>query len=176
MQAWTRKGVQQHDGQFSDYILNKRWVDRARRDHYGPAMLGTALVLDGLRTGRRNVVLAGLKAVAWAADHPWKKDGGEALGVVFEDMALSVGYDDSYAQLANDATYAPYVSRWVRRLKRITYHLYPAVASPRPGATTTTGSSSKDSLSRRSGTCPGPTVRTCRPIARTRYSPTPTPT
>ena len=129
VKAWTRTGAQQHDGQFSDYILNKQWVDKSRRDHYGPAMLGTALVLDGLRTGRRNVVLAGLKAVAWAADHPWTKDGAEARGVVFEDMALSVGYDESYAQLANDETYRPYVNRWVRRLKRITYHLYPAVAA-----------------------------------------------
>ena len=132
--AWTRKGVQRPDGQFSDYILNRSWVtNKAQRDHYGPAMLGTALVLDGLRTGRRKVVLSGLKAVAWAADHPWKKNGDDALGVVFEDMALSVGYDETYAQLANDTTYAPYVRRWVKRLRNITYHLYPAVKAAATG-------------------------------------------
>jgi hypothetical protein len=131
--AWTRKGQQKPDGEFLDYILDKPGLaNRSARDHYGPAMLGVALVLDGLRTGTRSVVLKGLSAVRWAAKYPWgdKRDpwhdkSYEAQGIVFEDMALSVGYDEAWAQLANDAAYKPYVDAWVARLKRIRNRLYP---------------------------------------------------
>ncbi len=144
VKAWTRPGLQRSDGQFSDYILNTRGLtNRSARDHYGPAMLGVALVLDGLRTRNRTVVLKGLNAVKWAANNPWRdtrdKWGDksfEAQGIVFEDMALAVGYDEAWARLANDKAYRPYVVAWVTRLRKIRNRLYPkattAVEGTRP--------------------------------------------
>ena len=129
--AWTAKGAQLPDGRFRDYIIDNRWINAGPRDHYGPAMLGAALVIDGVRNGNSRVVLAGLKAVRWAARHPWPaKGGGDARGIVFEDMALAVAYDQTWRELAGHPAYDPYVAAWVARLKTIRFHLF-----PRPGST-----------------------------------------
>ena len=60
--VWPARQAQ--DGAFDDYVL--RALPGQTRDWYGPAMLGSALVLNGQRSGNQKVFTSGLKSVAYA--------------------------------------------------------------------------------------------------------------
>ena len=117
--AWL--GLEHDDGTFTDYLSR----GGSGRDHYGPAMLGAGLVLDGLRRCDPQVTHAGLRAIAWAAEHPWPaRDGSEHRGVVFENLALAVAYAQARRDLADDATYAAMRSAWEARLEQMRFMVY----------------------------------------------------
>ena len=118
--AWL-PALANRNGTFQDYVAKPGEV---KRDHYGPAMLGAALVLDGMRTCRSGVVHAGLRAIDWAALHPPLKDGSERPGVIFENLALAVAYQEAHGELAGDPVYEEVRPDWEARMRHMRFRVY----------------------------------------------------
>ena len=118
--AWL-PNLQHRDGSFADYVARP---SEDKRDHYGPAMLGAALVLYGLRTCRPTVTHAGLRAIDWATKHLPLRNGKLRTIVAFENVALAVAYEEASDRLAGDAVYAQVRRDWEGRLRHMRYEVY----------------------------------------------------
>lgn len=100
--------LQRSDGSFLDYVADR---DTAARDVYGPEMLGTGLLLHGLRTGRPQPVDAGLRAIRFAVG---RHDGsGKSL---LGPLALAEGYRVAQLALPDDERRLELDRAWRTRL------------------------------------------------------------
>jgi len=116
---WVPK-LQHHDGRFEEYVSR----GEPERDHYGPAMFGAALVLYGLRTCSPAVTHAGLHAIHWASLHLPYRNGVLRPGVVFENLALAVAYEEASARLAGDPVYRSVRRDWEARMRHMRYEVF----------------------------------------------------
>jgi hypothetical protein len=101
--------LQRADGTFPDYIVGVR--PSKVRDQYGTAMMGYALVQNGLRRGSRAVTDAGLRAVTYAARHSVNRP-------IFADLAINGAYDLAQGRLAADPAYRAVRPVWEQHLRR----------------------------------------------------------
>ena len=106
--AWAAQ--QRPDGSFPDYVT-ARDPPGHRRDAYGPATLGGALVLAGIRTGDAGLRAAGLRAVAYALAHPDRSPRG-----AFELVALAGAFAAARDALTGDPAFDALRPAWERRL------------------------------------------------------------
>src|SRR3954447_18269711 len=113
--AWA--GMQRSDGTFPDYVLRND-APGARRDRYGPAMLGAALVRHSMRTGDRRARDAGLAAIGWAVRHPAPGAQG-----AFELLALADAYRPARAALGEDPSFERVRRPWEHRLRHARRHV-----------------------------------------------------
>jgi hypothetical protein len=119
--AWLPR-LQRRNGTFAEYVARK---GEDARDHYGPAMLGAALVLYGQRTCRPAVTHAGLRAIDWASLNLPRKHGKLRTGVVFENLALAVAYAQASEGLAGDPVYEAMRHDWEARMRHMRYEVFP---------------------------------------------------
>lgn len=107
------------NGSFRDYVAGRHGVDS-----YGPGMLGYALLDQGLRTGSRRHVDAGLRALRFAARRALrvaKHHTRAARRVVFDNWAVASAYNLARGPLAGDPYFeaiAPLMRESLRHMGR----------------------------------------------------------
>ena len=110
--------LQRADGSFADYVASAT-SDVKRRDRYGPAVFGAALMARGIRTDDSKAVAAALAALRYAAAHPDPR-----RRVIFENVALASAYNDAREQLAELPAFVALRPVLERRLRRIRFEVF----------------------------------------------------
>lgn len=108
-------GRQRPNGSFVDYLPTRRGGDR-----YGTAMMGLALLDQGIRLGSQPRIDAGLKAMRFAsrrAFHYATHRHGYARRVVFDNFAVAAAYNLARTSLAGDPRFESMAPKWRRTLR-----------------------------------------------------------
>ena len=103
--------AQHPDGSFPDAITA---IAPGRRDEYGSAMLGYALLEQGLRDGNGRTVEAGLAAIHQALRNPMTSPL-----VIFENLALASAYNAARRRLSGNQAFESIRGDWEQRLRSI---------------------------------------------------------
>lgn len=110
VETWMAR--QRPDGSFHDYVADR---STTKRDRYGPALLGTGLLLHGLRTKREAAIAGGLRAIGFAL-------GLEHQPQPFEAMALASAYRAAQTALPHDGRRIALDAIWRERLMSFDVH------------------------------------------------------
>ncbi|HEU0023268.1 MAG TPA: hypothetical protein VFQ12_01465 [Thermoleophilaceae bacterium] len=101
--------LQTADGAFRGYL------HPGPSGRYGEAMLGLGLLQTGLRNDDRGLVLASLRALAYAIRH----DPVARTPSVFEEYSLAAAYNLARRRIAGDVYFQAIRPAWVARLRGI---------------------------------------------------------
>ena len=105
--------LQLPDGSFVDYVFTHSHRPPPAHN-YGSALLGYALLQNGLRNGDGRAIAAGLRALRYGAIHP-----APTPRVIFQSLALVSAYNLARAGLPNDPRFAAVRGVLANRLRRI---------------------------------------------------------
>lgn len=108
-------GRQRPNGSFVDYMPSRRGGDR-----YGTAMMGLALLDQGLRVGSDAHVSAALDAIRFAARRAYRfarHSHRNGRRTVFENFALATAYNLARGRLAGDPRFESVAPLWRRTLR-----------------------------------------------------------
>jgi hypothetical protein len=103
--------IQLADGRYPDYMI--RLAPHPRRDRYGEAFLGYALVQNGLRDGDQRMIDTGLRSLAYAAA---ERERNFEIAT-FKNMALASAYNLVRERLPDHPLFVQSRAAWEERMR-----------------------------------------------------------